>query len=253
MTTNSKKSVLHEIIAVESSKQKLAETLIQEGINTFTKKTNLFSGHTKEYIPFIETDALLVPEETIISETVEGKLEYVFKKLTGYFDLVLQKDATNQKAKSDLMIDGVLIASDLPATFLLGMESKFKSIRALVLSVPTLQPNIRWVGAGDQGEHIVKTEKPIETYRTQKVETPIVVVPATEHHPAQVQVKTEDKNVGINRTQNFSSAITPLRKSQMLERCDKMITALKTARQRANGQEVDMRVASKNLLNYITE
>lgn len=246
-----KGTVLHEIIAVESSKQKLADTLIQEGLTTFTKRTNLFSGHTKSYHPFVEEETPLVPETTVVSETVEGKLEYIFKSLSSYFDLVLQKDATNQHAKADLVIDGNTIAKNLPATFLLSMESKFKAVRGLILSVPTLQPNISWVDASDQGKHIVTTERPIETYRTKKVETPVVVVNATEHHPAQVQTKVEDKNVGINRTQHYSSAITPLRKSELLERCDKMIQALKTARQRANAQEVENQKVASNLFGYI--
>ena len=249
--SDKKKPVLHEIIAVESSKQKLADTLINEGLTTFTKRTNLFSGHVKSYHPFIEEEELLVPETTIISETVEGKLEYIFKNLANYFDLVLEKDSTNQLAKADLVIDGNTIAKDLPATFLLSMESKFKAVRGLILSTPTLQPNISWVDASDQGKHIVMTEKPIETYRTKKVETPVVVVNATEHHPAQVQTKVEDKNVGINRTKHYSSAITPLRKSELLERCDKLIQGLKKARQRANGQEVESKKVASKLFDYV--
>jgi len=247
----SKKTVLHEIIAVESSKQKLSETIVHEGTVTFAKKGELFRGHSKEYKPFDESEKILDPEVTVVSETVEDKIKYVFKSLSDYLNLVYQKDATNQLAKADLIVDGVVIAEQLPATFLLSMESKFRGVRDFLLAAPTLAPNIEWVPAPDQGNGIMVAKNDDQVFRTKKVMTPIVLSEATEHHPAQVKEGMEVVNVGIANTKKFSSAITPLRKSELLERCDKLILAFKTARQRANGQEIVKTNVAKKLFNYI--
>jgi len=83
-------------------------------------------------------------EQKEMTTTVHDKLEYMFGSVAEWLDAVLQKERTNQEARADIILpDGSALATDIPATFLLGMESKLKELREVFLATPTLQPGIR--------------------------------------------------------------------------------------------------------------
>jgi len=246
-----KKSVLHELLAVEGDLDGAHKKILEETRVTFTKKSDHFMGQHRKLEMFIE-DGITYPEEhKAIDTTVQKKLDYMKKTEIRYFDAMLQKEATNQTAFSDLVIDGVVIGTSLPATFLLGMETRLKHLRTAYEVIPTLQPGIEWEKDESQGPGIYKTSKPTEKLKTETIIEPVILYEATKEHPAQVKEVSKVNTVGKYILTAWSGMITPAEKSALLEKIDKLIRAFKKARQRANTSEVVNRSIGKELFAYI--
>lgn len=245
------KPKLHEILAVEQDVEKVATNIIDEAKVTFTKKANLFMGQLKTAEMF-DNDAPTPAAEVIkLEETVPSKLKYVGKSVARWLDVVLQKEATNQQAVADLVVDGVTLATAVPATFLLGLENKVKRLRDMYLHIPTLQPGIRWEPAPSEGEDVFTAADPIERFITQKTTKSTVLYEATKEHPAQIDKWNEDVKVGRYIIRATSGMITPARKAEILDRLDKLGQAAKAARMRANSTEVLNANIGRTLVDYI--
>jgi hypothetical protein len=244
-------SKLHELLAVEADLKGVSDKVISEAIVTFTKKTDHFQGFTKRYEPYRDGLEHFLPSESKeLVTTVKDKLDYVVDHIARYLNAVAQKERTNQAAKADIVVDGITIAQHIPATFLLGMESKLKDIRKVFESIPTLSPGIRWEEDTQKGKGVFVA--PItERLRTEKKMKPVVLYEATDKHPAQVKESTEDVAIGKYVQTDWSSMLSPADKSVLIGRVDKLTQAIKRARQRANEQEViDIQVAT-DLFDYI--
>lgn len=230
---------LHELLAVEEQLGGAAKKVLAESATTFSKKPDHFQGFVKRYEPFVtgvENDR--PSEEKAMVTTVDAKLDYTFDALTPWLDAVLQKEATNQTATADLDVDGVVLARGLPATFLLGLETKLKDLREVCDHIPTLQPGIVWEADPSQGDGVYKTAHPIERLRTEKAMKAVVLYPHSDKHPAQVKEVTEDVNVGKFIDIHWSGMYSPAQKSALLGRIDTLLRAVKQARQRANCAEI---------------
>ena len=246
-----KKSVLHELLAVEGDLDGAHKKILEETRVTFTKKSDHFMGQHRKLEMFIE-DGINYPEEyKAIDTTVHKKLGHMKKTEIRYFDAMLQKEATNQTAFADLVVDGVTIGLSLPATFLLGMETRLKHLRSAYEVIPTLQPGIEWEKDAAQGQDIYKMAKPIEKLKTETIIEPVVLYEATKDHPAQVKEISRVNTVGKYIITGWSGMITPAEKSALLEKIDKLIRAFKQARQRANTTEVKKMSIGKELFAYI--
>lgn len=241
----------HELIAVEQDLKAAAEQMMGDAVNTFTKKPDHFKGHTKTTTYFdVAREGENITDAKALVTTVDDKLDYALGFLGKYFDALLQKEATNQSAKADLTVDSVVIAKDVPATFLLGMESRLKSLREALLAIPTLEPSITWSEDPSAGAGIFRAP-PAAQMKTEKVFTVKVMVEQTKEHPAQIKELNEDKAVARMETVQTSGMWTPARKAATIERTDKMLRAVKKARQRANMTEVTDRSISTELFAYI--
>ena len=75
--------------------------------------------------------------------------------------------------------------------------------------------------------------------RTEKTIRPVILAPATDKHPAQVQVLNVDAAIGVYRTQYRHGGLSPHDKSVLLGKFDRLLAAVKKARQRANCAEVN--------------
>lgn len=232
---------LHEVLAVESGLQTTAKKINAETIRTFEKKDEHFLGMTSRTEHFAEDDKKLDLVETKqMVTTVLDKLIYNTLPNVKAFDAYLQKEATNQKAVADLVVDDKTLATNVPGTVLLGLETKLVDLRAVYEAIPTLAPGPTWEldrTVRDKGG-VYKEAIPSVSFRTRKTVKPIVMSPATEHHPAQIQAVTEDVPIAKITKQQSSGMITPSQKSDLLEKIDKLLRGVKRARQRANATEV---------------
>jgi hypothetical protein len=252
---------LHELLAVEGDKESVYKKLVDEGIVTFTKKPDHFQGSLRTLEMFAADEkkestaaakAMPTPEERKeLVETVHDKLQYVLESAAAYYDLLLQKESTNQIAKADLVVEGTVLAKDVPATFLLGMENRLKRIRDLIEATPTLAPGIKWEPDATQGAHIYRRVHPEQKYKAVKQFKSQVLYEATDKHPAQIEKWEEPTNVGMYTTQQWTSMISPAEKSTLLARTDKLIQAVKKARRRANDVAIVDRTISSEMFKYI--
>lgn len=242
---------LHELLAVEGDLEGVYKNILQETEIQFTKHPDRYFGQHQR-VEFFEENA--VPEaddHKELDDTVMSKIEYSAEHITRYLDAVLQKEATNQTASADIVVDGVTIAKNVPATFLLGLETKLKNIRTIYENLPTLQPGIKWELDPTQGKGVYKMSYPEEKFRTKKVMKNHVLSEATKEHPAQVQVYSEDEKIARVVTNKWCGMITPAEKSALLGRFDNLLRAVKKARQKANSVDVVDRTIGKELFSYI--
>ena len=177
----------------------------------------------------------------------------LYYSIAHYYDALLQKESTNQIAVADLVVDGNIIASGLPATFLLGMESRLKKLRDVYVQIPTLAVGTEWRKDEGKGDGVWVIANPEETMKTQKTTKSEVLYEATEFHPAQIDKWDETKNVGKFTRVVWSGMVTPARKSQLLDRIDNLLRAVKKARQRANSTKVQKVSVGKEIMNFINQ
>jgi hypothetical protein len=242
---------LHELLAVESDLEGKTNRVMAEGKKVFSSKPALFMGAVRVYHPFVE-DGVDYPEEhQALTTTVKEKLDYITKAVVQYWDALLQKELTNQKATASIIIDGEVIAEDLPATFLLGLEKRLRKLRDVYESIPTLAVGTEWKKDEAKGEGIWVVAHPEETLKTVRTVKSKVLYEATEHHPAQIDKWEETEAVGKYTKTIWSGMISPAEKSKYLERIDKLIQATKKARQRANTTDVVNRHVADRLIDFI--
>lgn len=240
---------LHEILAVEGEKKKTAEAILEETKVTFVKRQEHFTALRKEYQPDNEAERSIEQPVEVkpMIETVAGKLKYMADHQATFMDVVYQKELANCVAKADVILDGQTIAESVPATVLLGLESKLKALKEAYLMIPTLIPGEDWHYDPETGTYTNVDKK----VRTKKVFKNHVKAPATEKHPAQVDTYAEDERIGLVVTTKVTSVLSPGRKSELLTRIDDLLAAVKTARQRANSVEVPFAKIGKTLFDYI--
>ena len=244
---------LHELLAVEGDLAGVFTSILKETEVNFNKHADRYFGkHAR--VELFDADA---PKEADVhkrlDDTVKNKLDYTADHIIRYLDAVLQKEKTNQIAVGDITIDGVTIAKNVPATFLLGLETKLKKIRNdLYLSIPTLQPGVTWeLDTSHEKEGVYKIKYPEEKFRTKKVMKNHVKAKATEFHPEQVDVYTEDEKVARVLVDTWCGMISSAEKAALLHRVDKLIMAVKKGRQRANSTDAVEVTIGKELFNYI--
>jgi hypothetical protein len=244
---------LHELLAVETDLEGAYQKIIKETIQTFTKRTDHFNGFTRtlEIFQRKEGEPESPAEHKAMDTTVYDKLMYQKDHIIRYMNAVLQKEATNQTAKADLVITGLTIAKDVPVTFLLALERFVTRIRETYSTIPTLPPGIDYDPAPDEGPNIYKRKYPKKEYKTEKRIVPQILYKATKEHPAQVDKINETFNVGMYTRQELCSMMTPAAKSVLLARIDVMLRCIKIARQKANRAEVINREMGDSIFDYI--
>jgi len=242
---------LHELLAVEGDLEGTYKKVLEEAKVTFSKKPAHFFGRHKKLEMFDENAPEAPDEFQEMGTTVHDNLVYVADHIIRYFDAVLQKEKTNQAATGDIIVDGVVIAEGLPATFLLGLETRLKMIRAMYEATPTLPPGLKWLPDPNRGEHVFVMANPEEKFKTAKTFKHKVLYDATDKHPAQIEKWEEVENVGKYSTETWSGMISVAEKSILLGRIDKLIRAVKKGRQRANTQEVVEMNVGKKFFDFI--
>jgi len=243
-----KMAKLHETLAVEGELEGAYKKILQETLKTLKDKANLFMGFVKKYVPFDDNEKTneSFEESHRRDTTVNSKIDYMFSHVIPYLDAVAQKDRTNQEARANVEINGKVLISDVPSTTLLGLESKIRQIREVLVNIPTLDAGMNWVKDVTDEDHVWKLEAPQETFKTAKIPKSKVVYEATKEHRAEIDRWNETINIGKYLTTHWSGMMTTAEKSQLLGRVDILSQAIKQARQRANTTEVqDIHVGQK--------
>ena len=226
---------LNQIVAVEQSVKTKTSREITDHHHR-VQKAALLSGITRTYQPKDDDGEQLPPESTKVQVHADQVLEDVAKTLTRLFDVTATKDFGNAEAKANVVVDGNVLVYDAPVPFLLFLEKQLTDVATFVRKLPTLDPAENWTV--DTASDAFKTDTS-KTTRTKKVPRNHVKAPATDKHPAQVELYYEDVVVGYWSTVKFSGALPAARVRELSERVDKLQTAVKFAREQANSTEVD--------------
>lgn len=230
-------SKLHELLAVEGSLENQANKVRTDLINTFDKKKHLFEEKKTVFSPSGENLVETTEQQLDIQSTVRKEIDWIIPHLSKALDASYQVAETNTQARADVVLeDDTILLKNVPATALLELEKRMAELHALVSSIPTLDPAKGFQLDSNRG--IYQAREVVKT-RTKKVNTVLVLYPATDKHPAQTQLVNEDVPVGKIREQEWSGLVTPLEKSELLNKVELLQRAVRKARSRANDAVVD--------------
>ncbi|TDD39365.1 hypothetical protein E1286_35270 [Nonomuraea terrae] len=238
---------LNQILAVEKGVKAGSQRAVTDAYHAI-QKAPLLSGLSRTYQPIDDEGEQLPPESTRVQVKAEEVLADVAKALTRLFDVTAAKDWTNTVARSDVVVDGQTLLRDVPVTYLLFLEKQLVDLHTFVAKLPTLDPAETWTF--DDNAETWRTE-PVKTTRTKKVPRNHVLAEATDKHPAQVQVFTEDVVVGYWTKTAFSGALPARRVNELLARVQKLQDAVKYAREEANGTEAEEREIGAAVFRYL--
>lgn len=230
---------IHELLAVEKTRTAAWHTVLDDCLKKFGKPEDYFSGHSKTLSMIEDNDAnkaleASAREEKPVITTVLDTLEYFFREFEQSENLQIAKNAANQSAKATIMWEGQPLLVDVPFDECLGLEARLARIRKLILSLPTLDAGRYWERDAQAGRDVWITKHPDETTKTEKIVVPVVLAPATDKHPANVQAMGKDVVVGRYSTTHRSGAATSAQKAEMIRRIDALLAEVKKARQRCN-------------------
>lgn len=233
---------LNQIIAVEKSVKSRAFQDLTEAHHVLMKP-QLLSGIARTYRPKDDEGEQLPPESTKVQVKAAGLLDLTSALLTRLFDVTATKDWGNCIARADVVLDGQILLTQVPVTYLLFLEKQLVDLHTFVKKLPTLDSSETW--SFDTSADCWATE-PVQTVKTKKIPRNHVKAEATERHPAQVDVYYEDVTVGYWRTVKFSGSMPATRVAELLSRVERLQQAVKFAREEANNTEVaDQQVGAK--------
>lgn len=240
---------LNQIVAVVSTKKTDGKSTITELYHK-VKKPDLFTGLIRTY-ETLSIDGEELPSETkLIQLTVKEAIDTFIEAMTPVYDTTLTQDGANTVAESDVVIDGVKILENIPVTHLLFIEKQLTDLHTFITHLPVLDPGNTWSYSKDSNCFVTPESW---KYHTKKLPRAFIKAEATIQHPAQVEILSEDKNIGRWKTINQSGAIPALTKHGYLVRVKKLIEAVKKAREEANNIVVSDRKEAESIFKYIFE
>lgn len=239
---------LNQVLAVEKAVKVRTYSATNE-MHKALQTAALFQGFSKTYEPVNAEGMQRQPETQKVQRNAEEVFAEAQKLLVDLFDVTATKDWGNQSAKADLKLeDGTVILKDVPATHFLFLDKQLSDLRDMVSKCTELDSATDWTKDANSG--LFKSPV-IQTQTTAKVQRGLVLAPATEKHPAQTQLITEDQVIGHWFTVKQSGALPAPRKKELLARIQKMLDAVKVGLEEANMTRVDDVKTGNAVLNYI--
>lgn len=238
---------LNQILAIVAGEKGRAQKGLTELYKT-CQKPALFSGLTRTYRPKDEEGETLPPESKRVQVRVRDVIAEAWAILAKLFDTVATQDFANCEAKADVRVNGTILLPAVPVTYLLFLEKQLVDLHTFADHLPTLDPAYEWERSDEAECYATPTT---ETVRTKKIPRNHEKAPATEHHPAQVDVYTEDVTVGYWAKIEFNGGIQASEKTAIQHRIRDLQDAVKMAREEANTMEVTQQSIGQAVFNYI--
>ncbi len=194
----------------------------------------------------------LPPEQRKVQVTVTELLEMAREQLVRLFDLKFTREFANCSARADIVVDGTTLVIDVPAGYLLFLETQIGELIAKTIDkLPVLNPAEEWNNDDPALPAGVWKTVPRQTERTKKIPQVQVMYEATPQHPAQVRPYETDEIEGYWTMTRFSGQFPMKEVQAMRARAVKLLEAVRYAREHANAFEVTDRTAGEALLGYV--
>lgn len=238
---------LNQILAIEKGTKDKTDKGVT-AIYQRMEKAPLLSGISRTYRPKTEDGDQLPSEATKVQVLAKDAMKEAFTLWSSLFDVTATKDFANCDARADVTVGDVVLIKQAPVTYLLFLEKRLKDIHTLVSKLPTLDPSEDWSWSENARCFAAPAT---ETHRTKKEPRAFTAAPATDKHPAQVQIFTEDIIVGFWKTIKFSGAMPGDEVKKLTERVETLQRAVKIAREEANGREIETVKVADRIFNYL--
>ena len=247
---------LHELLAVEQGLLGSTEAMYKDTADKFSKPDNYFTSEDKSLEMLEDSLANKALEKQhstsrALKTTVPATLDWFFQQWVRTEDVLFQKNVSNTLAFANVVVaeDNFTLES-VPVDELMGLEARLSRIKKLVLDAPTLDAGKKWVRDPQAGRH-VWVAPDVHTAKTEKKTYPVELSPATKEHKAQVIQESKDVVVGTFTTTTRSGCISAVQKSEVLLRVDRLLGAVKQARQRANAVDASTRTIGALVSGYL--
>ncbi len=241
---------LGQAIAIEADTRKATKRKLTDAYHALQAK-DAFEGIVGEYQPLVDGAEQLPDEGKLVQATAEDLITEAYHALAKMLDATAARDYTNASgtAKADVIVNGQTIIKDAPVSYLLWLEKELEDIRTFVQNIPVHSPTTTWELA--EGTRGIYKSAPAKTARQVQQHKVVTLAPATEHHPAQVQLVAEAVTHGIWTRTRFTGAVPVSRREGILSRIAALKTALHVAREQANRVEALTPAVGSQVLNYI--
>lgn len=251
VTTAEPSTLLNQVIAVRASVKNDTEQALTKHYHLL-QRSALLDGLSRTYTPRDDDGFVYPGESNMVQVKAEQVLAAVANDMTRLFDVTAALDWTNQRARGDIVLLGgeqpVTLLADVPVTYLMFLEKKLTDLETVVRKLPVLDPGQQW--ELDPNTDTYRSQ-PVVTVKTKKIPRNHVLAPATDKHPAQVQVYQEDIPEGTWTTVKFSGALPASKINEILNRIKTLLAAVKFAREQANLQTVTNVHPGKQIFAYL--
>ncbi len=224
---------LAQIVAAEKGVKSRVMALISQLYKNIQKagEKGPMEGISRTYQKRFDEGAELPAEYRKVQFTAEDQLTQFVQALRGLMDVTATKDLANTRAKATVRVGDTVIIEDAPPTLLLSLEKQLTDLRTFVAALPVLDPATEWTFNPEAGAYAAR---PVGTTRTEKERRATIVAPATDKHQAQVDIVNVDVIVGTWNTVRYSGYMAGDRVKELLDRVDRLLLAVKYAREEAN-------------------
>jgi hypothetical protein len=234
-------------VAIVNGAKTRAENTLTRAYHQIQKPT-LLAGIARAYQPRDDEGERLPGETQLVQVRVDDIVNDVRQALTRMLDVVATQDWANTNARTDLIVDGQILLPNVPVTYLMWLEKQVVNLRTFIGKLPVLDVAETWEWDEDTRTHATL---PVETTRTKKVPRNHVKAPATDRHPAQVDVWMEDVVVGYWNTTKYSGAVPAAEVFELTRRADALLDGIRFARERANATPVEDVEAGSPVLEFL--
>ncbi len=239
---------LHQVIALgEGCKTRYFDALkaLDKGIRNRTP----FEGLSRTYEPLDDSDQERLPAESKrVQQRVGDEIAEIRGRFVELFDVTATHEWGNQQASANVEVDGVVVLEKAPVTYLLFLEKKLVEWRGVIEALPTLDPSEEW--SYDGTTRLYKSTA-VQKARTRKDKRVILKVAPTEHHPGQAETYDADVRVGTWTEFKLSGCVSEERKKELLTRCERLLKAVKLARETANDIRVEEKKVGEKLYDLL--
>ena len=173
-----------------------------------------------------------IPQErTDVSRDVSNVLVDVRRDLARYVDALITRDNGNQEAKADIVIDGEIVAADVPAVALIALENDFREVVTLAKEAPEAPGDENW--AVDPETRLLRSGLVVRLRQAKKRISRVVSQP-TQFQAAIVDTYTEDVPVAEQRIRKYHGGLLASEKRELVDAAEKVFLAIQKAREEAN-------------------
>lgn len=245
---------LHQIIAIERGVTADTETKISQirQVLAIGGERDPLTGLSRTYESRRGTEGDQLPSQVRrVQLTVPELLSAAQEQLTRLFGLKFTREYANCSARADVVVDGQALLTDVPAGFLLFLETQVAwLITNLIDKLPVLDPAEDWTADDPALPSGVWKSSSRQTERTRKVPKFQIMVDPTPEHRAEIRQWDADEIEGYWTQVRFSGQLRQRDVQEMRNRAVKVLEAVRYAREEANTLEVTDREAGA-LLAYV--
>lgn len=242
-------TVLNKVVAADNGSKNRRRDRIS-GLHHRVQNRDLLAGLVKTYEHLDADNPEELPrEEKQVQLTAAEAVEQTRRSDTEWWDIAATREWGNTLAVADVVLDGETLLVGVPVGTLIFLEKRLGEWRTFIDKLPILDPAEVW-----NVEDAVRgtwRSRQTEVNRTKKRYRSLTTIEPTDKHPGQAHVYTDDEIVGKYTLTKFSGGIHPTRKSELLDRVEALVRAVREAREQANMTEVETQSVADPILGYL--